>query len=131
MKLRPLIIFLFTFGTVGCSNNSELIAVQTSANELTAEQAKVALIELLQTTELDDIPHFPIGKFANDPVEIRNNTTASWAGFHFDLKGRKYSYSIERGEPNTKLYYVAAYEGEFQWKERKWFATKPHVTFQS
>jgi hypothetical protein len=60
-------------------------------------------------------------------VESHQDGSASWADFHFDLKARKYSYHVERGEPETKGHFAAGYEGSFEFKQGKWVASKPRV----
>jgi hypothetical protein len=107
---------------VGCDKTPEL-----AAPEFTAEQAKAAMIDLLSSTEFDYMHGFPLDKFASEPVKIHPDGRASWANFYFDLKARKYSYHIERGEPNTKGHFAAEYEGSFEFKQGKWVGSKPRV----
>jgi hypothetical protein len=52
-------------------------------------------------TELDYLKGFPVDRFANEAVKIREDGRASWAAFSFDLKARKYFYSVESGTPSV------------------------------
>lgn len=107
---------------VGCRT-----APESTPSELTGEQAKAAIIDLLRSTDLPYMRGFPLDQFANKAVKNHSDGRASWADFDFDLKAKKYSYWVQRGEPNTKAHFAAEYEGEFEFKEGKWVASKPHV----
>jgi hypothetical protein len=103
------------------------LTAELAKPDLTAEQAKAALIDLLRSTDLDYMRGFPLDQFAEKPAESHQDGSASWADFRFDLKARRYSYIVERGERNTKGHFAAEYEGEFEFKQGKWVAAKPHV----
>jgi hypothetical protein len=109
---------------VGCGE-----APESSPPALTGDQAKAALIDLLRSTDLDSMHGFPLDQFANQSVESHPDGSASWADFRFELKARKYSYTVERGERNTKSHFAAEYEGAFEFIQGKWVASKPRVNW--
>jgi hypothetical protein len=112
---------------VVCVSGGALLVGCGEAPELTAEQAKAAMIDLLRSTDLDYLRGYPLDQFASAAVESHQDGSASWADFHFDLKARKYSYTIERGERNTKGHFAAEYEGAFEFKQGNWVASKRRV----
>jgi hypothetical protein len=107
---------------VGCGK-----APEAAAPEFTAEQAKAAMIDLLRSTELPYMHGFPLDQFVNTSVEVQPDGNASWADFRFDLKARKYSYTVHRGEGDEKMRFAAEYEGTFDFQGGKWVALKPRV----
>src|SRR5262245_35746818 len=114
-------------GLVVCVSGGALLvgcraAHESTTPELTGDQAKAAMIDLLRSTNLDYMRGFPLDEFASKAVENHADGSASWADFHFDLKARKYSYTVERGEPNTKAHFAAEYEGAFEFIDGKWVA---------
>jgi hypothetical protein len=125
MAIRCLSVVVCVSGgafLVGCGEAPEL-----TTPELTGEQAKAAMIDLLRSTDLDYMRGFPLDQFANKAVKSHQDGSCSWADFHFDLKARKYSYTVERGERNTKAHFAAQYEGAFEFKQGKWVALEPRV----
>jgi hypothetical protein len=106
-----------------------LLMAGCSEPELTAEDAKAAMIELLRTTQLDYMRGFPVDEAAKEPVHVYESGSAAWADFSFDLKTKKYSYRVERGDRNAKDHFAAGYEGTFEYKQGKWVALKPRMTY--
>jgi len=97
-----------------------------SAPELTAEQAKDAMIELIRSSDPGRLGDFPLARFANDKVQTIEGDKASWACFWFDLKTKKYTYREDNGL-DGKARYLAECEGSFEFRHGKWVAVKPRV----
>lgn len=123
-RIRYFLVMLILAMTVlGCRKAQTPTA--DAEPELTPDQAKVALLELVRTTKLDDMPKAHVERYASKAVAVRENGKATWGSFSFDLKAKRYSYIISRGEGDAKAVLSTKYEGTFEYRQGKWIAVKP------
>ena len=77
--MRCATIVMVIFGTTRCVRDSSTSDIrQAQSDDLTPEQAKAAMIELLRADQLPYMQGFPLDKFVNKPVEIYKDGSAGW-----------------------------------------------------
>lgn len=120
--MKPLVIVasMLTCGVTGCGK---------AALDLTAEQARTAMIELIRSPEPGQLKDFPLDQFVNDGVKIYKDGSTSWGPFSFSLNTKEYTYEQAFGEaPRVCRWH---YRGGFEFKGHQWFALPPRVEWQA
>jgi len=85
-------------GFGGCAPVAPEPAPEAPPPELTTEQARAALIELIRSPEPGELKDFPLERFVGDGVE-GGAESPSWGPFSLHLKEREYTYSRAFGQP--------------------------------
>ncbi len=125
--LRMAIYLTVGAALAGCNQATPpKVNLKAVPDELTAEQAKTALSDLLRTHRFPYLEDDYVEQIAMTPVKVYDRETASWGTFRFDLKAQTYSYSISRYADEKKGYH-AEFGGGFDLKEGAWIAKPPRV----
>jgi hypothetical protein len=112
----------------GCAPVARQPGPEPPPPELTAEQARVALIELIRSPEPGELKDFPLERFVGAGVE-GGADSPSWGPFSLHLRERVYTYSRTFGQPPR----VCRWEcrGEFELRAGRWVALAPRVESQA
>ena len=135
MRRLTIAALALAFGAAGCQPDTpEPVAdgpapgEQAAPPELTAEQARAALIDLIRSPEPGELKSFPLERFAGDGLE-GGPESPSWGPFSFHLPAREYSYARTFGQPPQVCRWQ--YRGGFELRAGRWVALPPQIEFQA
>jgi hypothetical protein len=92
--------------------------------ELTADEAKVALLALLGTDRPKDLS-VDTEELSQRPGVFVTEGGLSWGPLYIDLAKKTYSYSVVYGRCTW------GYEGQFDLRQGRWVALAPRILYQA
>ena len=117
---RTLLMSLLLF-TAGC--RSESVAPPP---ELTAEEAKTAILELIYSGNLENMQEFPIARYKALPMKQESEKPwLVWGKYEIHLDERNYQFSETREEPPKST--RTMWRGDFVYQDGKWTARIPRL----
>ncbi len=126
MGRAALAVFALAFG--GCAPVTLGPVPEAAPAELTANQARAALIELIRSPEPGELKEFPLERFVGNGVE-GGAEAPTWGPFFLRLKEREYTYSRTFGQPPRVCRWQ--YRGGFELRAGRWAALPPRVESQA
>jgi hypothetical protein len=112
---------------LACIGGCAPVSPEAPPPDLTAEQARAALIELIRLPDPGELKDFPLERFVGNGVE-GGVESPSWGPFSMHLKEREYTYSRVFGQPPRVCRWQ--YRGAFELRAGRWVALPPRVESQ-